>query len=159
MNFSRFYKFVIFFCILTSFSISGVFSAEKEDATLIISNAENFLGETFESILIAEQTGANISNLLDRMNLGGDYLNQANVMYKAGAYDDAILFADLCIETVNEIRSESLELIGTVELNSNFTIIWSIIGVIIVCIGGFLGWNFFKNYFLEQSKNVVQSDF
>ncbi|MEJ2241416.1 MAG: hypothetical protein P8Y18_04660 [Candidatus Bathyarchaeota archaeon] len=126
-------------------------AADEEDAAIVISNAESFIGETFESILLAEQAGANVSNLLDQMTIGGEYLSEANVMYRAGAYEDAVLFADLSIETVNEIRAESLQLIGTAENNFNLTIFWSILGVILVSIVGFVSWSFFKKYYLEQS--------
>ena len=151
MKFWSGFAFFLFFFLLSSFSISGVLAADKEDVAIVISNAESFMGETFESILIAEQSGADVSSLLDQMTVGGEYLSEANVMYRAGAYEDAVLFADLCIETVNEIRAESIELIGTAELNFNLTIFWSILGVILVSVVGYVCWRFFKKYFLEQS--------
>ena len=151
MKFWSGFSFFLFFFLLSSFSISGVLAADKEDVAIVISNAESFMGETFESILLAEQSGADVSSLLDQMTVGGEYLSEANVMYRAGAYEDAVLFADLCIETVNEIRAESIELIGTAELNFNLTIFWSILGVILVSVVGYVCWRFFKKYFLEQS--------
>ena len=151
MKFWSSFAFFLFFFLVTSFSISGVLAADSEEVAIVISNAESFMGETFESILLAEQAGADVSSLLDQMAVGGEYLSEANVMYRAGAYEDAILFADLSIETVNEIRAESIELIGTAEINFNLTIFWSILGVILVSVVGFVSWRFFKKYFLEQS--------
>ena len=151
MKFWSSFAFFLFFFLVTSFSISGVLAADSEEVAIVISNAESFMGETFESILLAEQAGADVSSLLDQMAVGGEYLSEANVMYRAGAYEDAILFADLSIETVNEIRAESIELIGTAEINFNLTIFWSILGVILVSVVGFVSWRFLKKYFLEQS--------
>lgn len=151
MKFGLRFAFFLFFCLLFSFSISGVLAADKDDAAIVISNAESFMGETFESILLAEQAGADVSNLLDQMTVGGEYLSEANVLYRAGAYEDAVLFADLCIENVNEIRAESLELIGTADINHSLTFFWSVLGVILVSIIGFASWHFFKKYYFEQS--------
>lgn len=151
MKFWPNFAFFLFFCLLSSFSISGVLAADEDDAAVVISNAESFIGETFESILLAEQAGADVSGLIDQMSIGSEYLSEANVMYRAGAYEDAVLFADLCIQTVNEIRGESLELIGTAENNFNLTIFWSVLGVILVSVVGFVSWRFFKKYYLERA--------
>ena len=147
---SRFFVFSIFLSLLFTFSFTGIWASDSEDAAVVISNAEDVLGGTFEAILEAEQAGVDVSIFLGRMNLGGEYLNEANVLYGAGAYDDAILFANLCIETVNDIRAESIELVGKVEIDSSSRLFWSIIDILIVGIAGYVTWRFFKRNYLER---------
>ncbi|KON33601.1 hypothetical protein AC477_01380 [miscellaneous Crenarchaeota group-1 archaeon SG8-32-1] len=147
---ARFFMFSILSSSIFAFSFTTIWASDSEDATVVISNAEAFLSGTFEAILEAEQAGANVSLFLSRLNLGGEYLNEANVLYSAGAYDDSILFANLCIETVNDIRTESIELVGKVETDFSSKLFWSIFGVLIVGIAGFVTWLFFKRNYLER---------
>ena len=150
MNFwSRFFILSIL-SLLFTFSVTGVWASDSQDAAVIISNAEEVLGGTFEAVLEAEQAGADVSIFLGQLNLGGEYLNEAHVLYGAGAYDDAVLFANLCIETVNDIRAESIELAGKVEIDFNLTLFWSIFGVLIVGVAAYVTWRFFRGYYLER---------
>ena len=150
MNFwSRFFIFSIL-CLLFTFSVTGVWASDSQDATVIISKAEEVLGGTFEAVLEAEQAGVDVSIFLGRLNLGGEYFNEANFLYGAGAYDDAVLFANLCLETVNGIHAESIELISKVEIDFNLTLFWSIFGVLIVGVAGYVSWHFFKGYYLKR---------
>ena len=91
-------------------SILGVSASSEDVATLSITQAEETLASAFEAVLDAEMAGANVSGLLGRLNLGGEYLAEAYVWYRLGVSENASRFADLCFEVVGDVGSEAVEL-------------------------------------------------
>ena len=86
-------------------------SASSEDvATLEVIEAEDILGLAYEAVLEAEEAGANVSGLLGRLDLGGEYLAEAYVWVRLGDSENAGRFAGLCVEVVGDVRSEVFEL-------------------------------------------------
>ncbi|MDH5690881.1 MAG: hypothetical protein OEY81_05585, partial [Candidatus Bathyarchaeota archaeon] len=74
-------------------SILGVSASSEDVATLSITQAEETLASAFEAVLDAEMAGANVSGLLGRLNLGGEYLAEAYVWYRLGVSENASRFA------------------------------------------------------------------
>ena len=110
---SSYLKFLAISAILVfilTISFPGVSVASEDDATLAITQAEETLASAYEAVLEAEQVGVNVSGLLGRLNLGGEYLAEAYVWYRLGVYDDASRFASLCYEVVGELGNEAVEL-------------------------------------------------
>jgi len=151
---SRLLVLSIFLCLLFTVSVPRVYASDKDDAAVVVSNAEEVLGVAFESVLEAEQAGADVSGLLGRMSLGGEYLGEANVRYRAGAYEEAVLFAGLCIETVDSVWGEAVELSGKAErlgeIDFVVRLFGSAVAVVVVGVTGFVAWRVFRRRYLER---------
>jgi hypothetical protein len=132
----------------------GIFASSMDDTSMIVSEAEEILGVTYEAVLEAEQVGANVSILLSQMDLGAEYLAEANFRYRLGAYEEATHFARVCIETVDDVRSIAFELSdNSKRLRENeffLRLLWSSVGVVGVGLIGFVFWRFFSGRYLQR---------
>jgi len=72
-----------------------------QDAAGQVADADQALRTAFDSVVGAEQYGANVSVLLLRLDGAGGNLTWAEVALAAGNYSDAVSFAGVC-------RSEAL---------------------------------------------------
>jgi len=157
----RFYGFMFeVFCVfgflflVVQFSFPWVGAVDEDVVTLGLADAEEALGSAYGAVLDAEEAGANVSGLLDRLNLGGEYLAEAYVWYRLGASENASRFAGLCREVVGDVRGEAVglksEAHGWWVLDVLVRIIWSVGGVIVVVVVGFVVWRVFRKRYLKR---------
>jgi len=130
-------------------------SASSEDVvTLALTEAEDALVSAHEAVLEAEQAGANVSGLLDKLNLGAEYLAEAYVWYRLGVSENASRFAGLCYEVVGGVRSEAFELrdeakrLGDADFVVNM--IGSVVGVISVFVFCSVVWLVFSRRYRRR---------
>jgi len=130
-------------------------SASSEDVvTLALTEAEETLASTHEAVLEAEQAGANVSGLLDKLNLGAEYLAEAYVWYRLGVSENASRFAGLCYEVVGGVSSEAVELrdeakrLGDADFVVNM--IGSVVGVISVFVFCSVAWLVFRRRYRRR---------
>jgi len=130
-------------------------ASDKDMAALAISQAEETVVSAYESVLEAEQNRANVSTLLDRLNVAGEHLAEARMLYSLGNFDDAINSADLSSEIGADVKNDAEELkIETYE--SWIRSLWiritgSIVGVIVVIFGAFVTWRVYKRRYVRQA--------
>jgi hypothetical protein len=145
---SRFLINLIFLFLLLSVYVPLVEASNESVVADGLHNAEEVMTLAYESVLEAEKAGANVSGLLCRLNLGGEYLAEAYVLYRLGDFDNADLFAGLCVEVVGDMRGEAIglreEAYGRWILDVFVKLIWSILGVIGITILGFVVWRVFS---------------
>ena len=143
----------ILFCLFVSFT-HCVLGFRVDNATLEITQAEEVLVTAYYDVLDAEQSGANVSLLVDKLNLGSKYLSEAYVSYRLGEYEDSIRLADQSVGVVKNLEDEAADLKFEAEEASknNFIIrsFGSSISVVIVIIVGFLVWRVFR----QNSKKI-----
>ena len=130
-------------------------SASSEDVvTLALTEAEEALASVHEAVLEAEQAGANVSGLLDKLNLGAEYLAEAYVWYRLGVSENASRFAGLCYEVVGGVSSEAVELrdeakrLGDADFVVNM--IGSVVGVIVVLVFCSVAWLVFRRRYRRR---------
>ena len=163
---SRFLVLSILSCLLFTLSIPRICASGKDEAVLVIFEAEEGLGDVYGAALEAELAGADVSGLLGKMSLAGEYLAEANLRYRVGAYEDAFDFANLCIETVDDLQNEVVELSDNAErlgvIDFAARLFWSAVGVVVVGITGFVAWRVFKRRYLirvlKMNSEVVSSE-
>jgi hypothetical protein len=131
-----------------------------------LTEAEDTLTSTYEVVLEAEEAGANVSNLLDELNLGAEYLAEAYIYHRLGIAENANRFADLSISVVEGIRSEALELRDEAKIaeenESAMNMFGSTVGVVVVVVFFFIFWQLFKRRYyrriLKSSPEVVSGE-
>ena len=145
---------LVFLVLLPVFT-SRVDASSEDTATLAITQAEETFASAYEAVLEAEQAGANVSVLLDRLNIAAEHLAEARMLYRLGDFDGAVNSADLS-ELGMDVKTEAEQLkvdaqrFWNMDLLNRITV--PIVGVIVVILATFVAWRIFKQrYFREQS--------
>ena len=130
-SWSKLLMFSIFLLLLLPTSILFANVSNDDTVTVVLTNAEEISASAYEAVLEAEQAGANVSSLLDRLNLGGENL------------------AD-----IEDVRSEALELRDEAkslrETNFVVTVVGSGVSVVIVVVFCFFAWRVFRQRYLRR---------
>jgi len=134
--------------------ISKVNASSEGMAASAINQAEESVTSAYEAVLDAEQAGANVSGLLARLNVAGEYLANAYIWHRLGDFENAIRFADLCYDVGEEVRNEAVELkneaYGSWVTDLVMRMTGSMIGVVIIVFLSFLVWGAFKRRYKER---------
>jgi hypothetical protein len=128
-------------------------TAYANDQTLLsVTQAEDGLVSAYKVVLDAEKDGANVTGLLDTLNLGGEYLAKAYIWIHLGDLSQADHFAGLCVEIVDNVSNEALFLRDEAEAlrksDAFFRSVGSVLGLVVVLIGGFVVWRVFKRRYI-----------
>ncbi len=141
--------------LLLQVSIPWVSAANEDTITLGLNEAEETLASAYEAVLEAEQSGANVSGMLIRLNLAGSYLAEAQVWYRLGVSENASHFAGLCSEVVGDMGNEAVELRNDAkrlwEVDFVVKITLSVGGVIVVVVVCTVIWHVFKRRYRKRA--------
>jgi len=134
--------------------ISKVNAPSEDRAASAINQAEESVASAYEAVLEAQGAKANVSGLLDQLNVAGKHLADARMLYKLGDFDNAVHSADLSSEIGEEVRNEAMQL-KIEAYGSWITDLWirmigSFGGVAAVVFGSFIGWRVFKRRYFRQ---------
>lgn len=130
-SWSKLLMFSIFLLLWLPTSILFANASNDDTVTVVLTNTEEISASAYEAILEAEQAGANVSSLLDRLNLGGENL------------------AD-----IEDLRSEALALRDEAkslrETNFVVTVVGSVVSMVIVVVSCFFAWHVFRRRYLRR---------
>jgi len=134
--------------------MSSVFGMDSNEALTAIRRAEFAVASAYEAVLEAEKAGANVSVLLEEVNVGAENLTKACMLYRIGDLEEAVYFADLCCSSVVNVtnEAETLRDLAVVERKKQVlvTSLASTFGVGVTVFGGFFGWRWFKEWYLRR---------
>ena len=146
---------LLFLFLLPVFT-SRVGASSEDTATLAITQAEETFASAYEAVLEAEQAGANVSELLDRLNIAAEHLAEARMLYRLGDFDGAVNSADLSKPEMDvKTEAEQLKIDAQTFWDTNLLdrITVPIAGVTVVILATFIAWQIFKrHYFREPSR-------
>ena len=93
---SKFFVFSVLLCLSLSISIKGI--GAKDEAAVIsdLAEAEETVFSAYDVVLEAEDAGANVSDLLVRLNVASDFLTEAYTWYRLQNFENSSYFAGLC---------------------------------------------------------------
>jgi len=144
---------VVLFCLISFLLPVGSTTSESTIA-LKLAEIEDVMDLAYASTLEAEQAGANVSGLLARLNLGCEYLAEANVWYRLEDYENASHSLDLCLDVIEDVNEKASVLRdeGRSRGENDFvvTIFASIGGVIAIVLVGFVVWRIFRRHYMER---------
>ena len=129
--------------------VSGVFGVDGEDvAASAVDRAEVAVVSAYEAVLDAEEAGVDVSGLLVRLNVAGEYLADARIWYGLGDFENATRLAGLCYDVGEEVSNEAYglrnEAHGLWVTDVVVRMTGSIFGVVVVVFLGFVVWRVFK---------------
>jgi hypothetical protein len=142
--------FILFLTLMPSTSASS----NQETAIFSISEADYSMAQAHEAVLDAEEVGADVSGLLDRLDVAGEYLAGAHIWYRLGNFENATRFAGLCFYVVEEVRSEAYRLTeeayGLWVAGLFVRIVGSFVGVVVVVLLSYVVWRAFKRRYQRR---------
>ena len=168
MSVSRlFFVLLILSVFAVPILVPSALGADGENvASSAVDRAEAAVASAYEAVLDAEEAGADISGLLARLNVAGEYLAEAHIWHRLGDFDEAARFADLCYDAVEDVRNEAYMLkseahgLWVADLVVRMT--GSMVGVVVVVFLSFWGWRVFKRRYsrrvLELRPEVVSGE-
>jgi len=149
-----FFVFLVLLVFLVPNFVPESSASDSDSTSSAIKQAEATMVSAYEAVLEAEQVGANVSDLLARLNVAAENLANAHIRQGLGDFENATRFANLCYDIGEEVRGEARKLkietyrpyvtsllIRTIVSNA------SIIGIILA---SFLGWHAFKRRYYKR---------
>jgi len=141
----------VFVFSLVSFFVPWISAASEGVVSLEVAEAEEALVSAYDAVLEAEEAGADVSGLLERLNVGGAYLAEAYAFVRQGDLASAEHFAGLCVEVAGDVEGEAGllrdEAVRLERADVLVRVFGSAVGVVIVVVTGFILWEFFKRSF------------
>ena len=136
---------LLLFTAASQFSVSMAIAEIGEDeADLALASADGAVVSAYHSVLEAEEAGANVSDLLVRLNESGLFLTQARIAYWMDDFDETVNFAassrSIGIKVQDEaVRLKSAALIERVQLII-LTVAVSGVSISLIASGSFWVW-------------------
>jgi hypothetical protein len=126
----------------------------REGAEAKIGEAEGAFISAYEAVLDAERAGANVSDLIVKLNEAAKLLAEAENAYRIGNFSEAASKAEECSGSADSVRDEALTLKGealAVRQNiflQNLSI--TLVGSAVFLIFLFFVWDWFKRFYSKK---------
>lgn len=142
---------VVLLTLNSTLVASAVGSDEAIDA---LEEADTALCSSFVALVKAEGAGANVTVLVGKLNVAGDYLSEGYVALRGENYEIAVQMAVACSNAVEGVSNEAAYLkldVEQVHGDRDFlTAIGSAVGLVLLFVLGFLGWGFVKRSYSKR---------
>lgn len=129
------------------------FAVTSQEASASVAGADQALRAAFVSAYEAEQSGANVSGLLVRLDDAGSDLTRAEAALAAGDYSGAASLAATCKSLANGIGSDASVLKGdAVAAAGNWwmTMVFSVVGSVVFGVILLFVWRRFSRGYLKR---------
>jgi hypothetical protein len=137
----------------------------NDEASLAIGEADSALRRAFEAVLEAERAGANVSDLIVKLDEAGGLLAEAENAYRVGNFSEAVSKADKCSMLADGVVGEALSLkssaLADAQKATLQTLTFSCVGGVAFLTVLFFVWGWFKRAYAEKlmrMKPEVASD-
>jgi len=140
--------------LLAVWLVPTCLAVDANEASVAINQAERDLGLAFAMVAEAESAGADVSALLNKLDIAGDFLSEAKAAFGTGDYENANPLAVDCSHTVEGLADDAASLKLDAEKAQSdrllFTAMWSGVGLVLLLVLGFLGWKFLKRRYFRR---------
>lgn len=165
MSLSRLLIVLFFSMFLLPFFIPWVNSSSDTLSSASLIQADVSLTLSYESVLAAEQSGAEVSTLLNQLNIAGGYLSEAYAWYHLGNSDKTNHFSDLCYNVATSVKTDAIQLKDASQTQRDIEHIsiqfGSVTAVVVILVLSYVIWGVFKRRYYTQlleSKPEVDPD-
>jgi hypothetical protein len=143
---------LILLALVLSLGVEFAFAQSNPAATLQTANDE--INGAFNAVLSAEKSGANVTNLADRLNVGTDLLAQAEIAFRKGDSNTAVSKANDAISVAGEVKlsAQSAQTSANTSTQNTFliTIGASVAGCVVLVLALFFVWRRIKKKYVRD---------
>jgi len=137
-----------------SYAIAVVAEAREDVVASALIDAEGVVASAYQTVLNAEEAGANVSSLLARLNEAEGFLAQGRVAHTQGDFDEALNFANLSKGVGVQVKDDALEL-RNLALNESlqrvsFTTAASVVACTLIAFVSLWVWRVFKRRYYQR---------
>jgi CHASE3 domain sensor protein len=129
-------------------------TAQTDQATSKLQSANDAVNQAFNAVLDAEKAGANVTDLLTKLNTAQGILAQADNSYRVGDNNTATTQAESVLPIAQQVTNEAQDAKQTaiVSERNGFwsTIALTVIGVFVFVLVLFLVWRRFRRNYIER---------
>jgi hypothetical protein len=126
----------------------------QTDQTAKLQAANSAIGQAFNTVLDAEKAGANVTQLLGKLNTAGEILAEAQNAYKSGNTANITSNVENARQIAEQVNSDALNLqnVSIVESQNSFllTMTFSIVGTVVFVVSLLFVWRRFKRFFVQK---------
>lgn len=146
-------------CLLAAFPLCSNAAVDSQPQSVsALHDAEGSVVSAYYAISKADAAGANVTDLLVRLNDAEDALSRAKIAYRIGDYDSSMEWAALCQDKLQGFvaDADALTEVAVRDSNLNFlvTVVGSLIGSVgIVCLG-VLGWVYLNRRYGKPGSGI-----
>lgn len=131
--------------VLLLFGVSSrlVFGFAESDAVFAIGGAEEKIVLCYDAVAEADAAGANVTALLSTLNRAGEFLSRAELSYRIGDFDSAVIYADQSQDELDGfvVEAEALTYMAVQADYLGFLVlVGSAVGAVGVVCGGSVVW-------------------
>ena len=141
--------------VLSSASIVPLQVHAQADVLVKLAEAENAVSEAFVAVHGAESFGANVTDLIVRLDAAGGVLAAANIAFRNGDHDGAGRLADDCIAKVGGIAGDAVSLKNAAESaridGMNLSILAASVGLSVLFLASLIGWRYLRGFYLRRA--------
>lgn len=123
-------------------------NAANDNVTTLLNETEELSTTAYTAVVEAKQAGANVSTLIDELNIAGEYLAEAYALNRLGFSESAVNYVNLCQNIVNTVKQQADELRDEAKTSTEndlmVTVIGSGAGVVVVIAVCSFSWHIFK---------------
>jgi len=146
---------VLIFFVLLPFGMIGVSLAVSESlAALRIDEAETVVNSAYVKVLEAEEKGADVSDLLVKLNSGARNISEAQMRFRSGDFDGSVYYAHLSVQSVEGVIEEAEQLkvlAGDQYREKSFqTVTTSFVAIVVIILGDIICWQLFKKRYFQK---------
>ncbi len=134
--------------ILASFVSVTAGERTEDEAASALAGAERELILAYQTLLMAEEAGADVSDLLDQLNESAEFLTQARMAFQSGDFDDVVTLAALSRSIGVDVQGDSASLENSA-LSENirrmmFALTTSMVGIVVIALVSLWVWRILK---------------
>ncbi len=140
--------------LLVFLLVSVIAMAAANGTAESIASADSAVQMAFKNVLSAQNAGVNVTSLIDRLNIAGGLLAEAENEQRSGSSINVTTKTNNALVIANQVNDDAINLLNTQSVNSrnNFwlTISFSTVGGCIFVILLALAWKRFKRRFINK---------
>jgi len=119
-----------------------------------IQQAYDAISSAFEVVLKSESTGANVTNLIIKLNEAAGYLSDAKVLLINGGSGDIDELTKRSVEIASEVKNEAQVLQSSTLVDRDYifkiSVIESLVGIPAFLLCMIFFWRWFKSYYTHK---------
>ena len=149
---------LIVLVLLAGLFVPGCFAVDAVEASGAISEAEHDLSSAYVVVAEAQDAGADVSALLNKLGSAGTFLSEAYVTFRVGGYENASVLAKDCSNAVEGVAGDAARLKTDAERARSDSLFLAVaesgVGLILLLIFGFLGWKLLKRWYFKRALDM-----